>query len=372
MLAKEIGLPILLVTLITTSFASWANHEVGNGGDAVKVGSSYYSLDLFESGVQEKPYFRPGVTVDPYVLSAINAALDPSLFPNVELSRKLSELHVDDPIFTDILIQAMKIYTWRIVNGPLKDVNDSDDMVVNPPSGLVQAAIRRFETITISGDIWYAMDNENRSALVLHEIFYALLKPQFKGLDSNGREKFAQSSEVARRAVGFLFSRDFEPSIKGWQWFRNQASVKEHINESPGAFVSFRLMSNGDLPNGMRLVEGDHYLLSVQSVKNFKIEATQLIFSLNFNETNIAKYCSHQSPYEDADLVVQIVPIRSEITNVVRYQDRLGKPQTGFYDNQYVSYPSAFPKETDGGILMSEQDCVKTLKAFAPGVPLSK
>jgi hypothetical protein len=84
------------------------------------------------------------------------------------------------------------------VNRSLVDIKDENSLLAY--ERLHQLAIRRNGTIMIDRDLWGRLDDANKTALVIHEVAYALVKAQ----DIGGVT--VQDSVVAREFTGHLFT----------------------------------------------------------------------------------------------------------------------------------------------------------------------
>lgn len=225
---KRAYLLALMALLTASSALAW--QERGNGGDAIRVGGRLYSLDLYENGVERQPSYR-GFAVNPQIEKELRAALRSERFPLRLLAVKLTQMHSQDPMFAWYVVRAMERYNWVFVNGPLTDIADEQDLVVEKKSeSLVQAAIRSKAHIRISYPVWKRLDKANQAALVLHEIVYALTWPSLKKEENEYRA--FQDSSIARRVIGFWFSDAFDGK-QAWNKFVNSApDIKRHIPHS--------------------------------------------------------------------------------------------------------------------------------------------
>lgn len=355
----------ILATFILAAPTAFArNHEVGNGGDAIRISEFYYSFDLFESGLQTRPYFRKDVKINPKIHEKLELAVDPEIFPMEVLEQKLSELYLDDPNFAEYVIETMKSYAWRFVSGPLKDVDDDQDTVINPPSGLVQAAIRRKETITVSTDVWLRMNPNNQAALVLHEALYAMVQPRSADPVPTDRSEFSQESVAARRAVGFLFSRDFEPKVKGWNWFLSLDSIKMKLIKTIPRERTLVLVKDAFNANA-----GEKYAVSVQIVQNGNPVRSWDLLSDHFDDVELAKICDRKElgNLPDSQQIIKLIPLRSELTALTPfYNAQTAKLDWGNYENLWSFYPGfARTALSDSYIVQkSVESCVAGLKSF--------
>lgn len=228
---KKLPYALALMGLLTASSAfALAWQERGNGGDAIRVNGRLYSLDLYENGVERQPSYR-NHPLHPQIEKEVRAALRSDRFPTKVIVAKLTQMYGQDPMFAWYIVRAMERYNWVFVNGPLTDIADEQDLVVEKEAhSLVQAAIRSKAHIRISYPVWKKLDKANQAALMLHEMVYALTWPSLK--KAEGEFQAFQDSSIARRVIGFWFSPDFDRAL-AWKKFVNSApDIKRHIPHS--------------------------------------------------------------------------------------------------------------------------------------------
>lgn len=235
---------ILFLGLVTaTSAFAW--QERGNGGDAVKIKGRYYSLDLYENGVERQPSYRRK-PIDAGIEKDLRASLKSDRFPIRELAVKLTQMHEQSPMFSWQIVRAMEQYTWIFVNGPLVNIEDEQDLATShSPDQLVQAAIRSKAHIRISRPVWEKLDRANQAALLLHEMVYALTWPALrKSRDFPGEFEAFQDSSIARRVVGFWFSPEFTSGERAWKDFASSSpDIKRSIPYFSDTSRLFRFVS---------------------------------------------------------------------------------------------------------------------------------
>ena len=199
---------------------------IGNGGDGVVVDGQLYLLDLVEFGNHKRPYIDANAKAEENDLATLSKVahlpIDRAL-----LAKKISEIRTISPILADSLVQAVRMYTWNLVDYDLVDVGDENTIVDLPRT---QIAIRTRKMILINQTAIERLDAINRVALILHEVIYAMILPT-RILDR--REWFYQKSFVAREINAYLFSEDLH--INGEEGLREKL-------QNPGT-VSYYLPS---------------------------------------------------------------------------------------------------------------------------------
>ncbi len=202
---KTFALSIVLLSALV-SHPAFANKEAGNGGDAILIGNNLYLLDMVEAGVEENPQIdlsaQPSVELQKRVDHAF-----PQGFPTDLIAKKLVEIKRVNPMMALVLVKTMELYQWKLVNSALLDIADEHTNLKIPRKNIFQLAIRKSASILVDRSLWAKLDKGNQTALVFHEILYALDKPRNTGLDvAPGFPSQYQSSEKAREINGYLFS----------------------------------------------------------------------------------------------------------------------------------------------------------------------
>lgn len=192
----------LLMMTITSfcnfSFASGV-FDRGNGGSGIRCDKSGKSkvtvLDLYE---MESNKFTLAHDL-PKKFTSI-----------VEFILKRIELHSPDvgrETRTASLIMKNEL---RFLNESLPHIDDLGDIpTLHPGCQIIQLAIQWDENSLIgrqfvfSAATWNELDEVNKAALVIHELFYRVI------LSHN--RKFARSPQLVRLAVGYYFSDQFKP-----------------------------------------------------------------------------------------------------------------------------------------------------------------
>ncbi|OQW50451.1 MAG: hypothetical protein A4S09_01260 [Proteobacteria bacterium SG_bin7] len=218
-----LGRILCLVLTFTTAISGAASREGtrdGGGGDGIEltfpkpnrpgeVYSKTYLLDLFEYGVHQAPIFNRNVKINSTLLRRVTNAL-PELDQQISslVAQKLSEIYAYDKLTAIALLKGIELYTWRLIDANLTDVQDDDGSDVDiDRRNLVQLAIRNSHTIRISKPRFDKLDKENASALVMHEVVYAMLPAKEI---KNGSENYVfQESKRAREITGYLYSNYF-------------------------------------------------------------------------------------------------------------------------------------------------------------------
>jgi hypothetical protein len=226
---KVLLLSLSLCLIGTTS--ALAGNEAGHGGDGLWIGNRLYSLDLVEAGVEKDPYFNARIPVDPAIrarVSKVFASLDGA--PIEMISQKLSEISRIDGFVAVTILKSFELFSWRLVQGPLVDVQDEDSALRYDPKKLVQLAVRKGRSILIDRDLWKIFAPSQRTGLSFHEAVYAALKPDSiceEITDPVGRRSqrctLVQSSAKAREIVGYFFTQDF--------WLRGHSLLRSIVGD---------------------------------------------------------------------------------------------------------------------------------------------
>lgn len=178
----------------------------GNGGKGVMINGKPYLLDLVEGGVEQNPFFagKPAPNAD--LLRRVEKIFgsDPN-FPRTLIAAKLAEIQAQSYAAAQIILEAMDLYQWRLVNLAPGMVNDQREGVQVNPNDYRQIGKRLSRAIIIDRASWNLMDEGNRTALIFHEAIYAFAKP-FKGTDGY----MHQDVGAVQEATAFLFSPEMQ------------------------------------------------------------------------------------------------------------------------------------------------------------------
>ncbi len=208
---RSFGLIAGLTAVLISTSSSYAGREAGNGGNGIKIGSKIYLLDLVEAGVEQSPYFDASSKADPSDVQVIKESLSFIDDATADLfARKINELRTLDPLSAWVVMLGVNSYEWSLVGPALIPVGDEETNLDLDSSQVVQLAIRAGRRILIHHDNWNQITEDQRAALILHEIMYALLKPhdliQTDPVSGQTIKYSKQSSPEAREIVGYLFS----------------------------------------------------------------------------------------------------------------------------------------------------------------------
>lgn len=190
-----------LALAMLLSLSAFAGDKGGNGGNGVYIHGQFYFFDLVEHGVEKNPYFDPSVTVNAEIKDRLLNTL-PSEFPIELIAKKLSELEKIDPIFSNVIMRAMELYDWVLIESELKTIDDTETIL---NIELNQIAVRTNEKIYIDRYLWRKLDKANRTALIFHEAIYALILPK----EDRQTGSLDQSSSSARAITGFIFTENY-------------------------------------------------------------------------------------------------------------------------------------------------------------------
>ena len=194
---KRNAITALILTSLALGPAAFAGAKVvGNGGGGVRLGNgSIAVLDLVEAGAEQNPFFNPTIGENPIYSARIKAAL--ANIPDVPvtlISRKLQEIAAYDRGLALALIEVMELYNWRMIDLSLVHICDEDTVLNIDPAMQVQLAARSEKSIRLDSQLWKQLDANNKTALILHEVVYALASTQL--------------SADAREIVGYVFTQD--------------------------------------------------------------------------------------------------------------------------------------------------------------------
>lgn len=190
---------ILLLTLAGAIEArAWV--RVGNGGEGVRVNGVVYLRDLYEVGAHLDPYVEDAISPD--ILERWNRSPQRAVFRNQEivLLKKLTELDGILPGLAEILIVGLESYRFIFVDKELPLMPDESSTV--PQGGRVSIALRQYSDIVIQRQEWNSLSVVSQTALLIHEIFYALSNVTCPKVG-----QCFQYSQVIRPLVGDLFKR---------------------------------------------------------------------------------------------------------------------------------------------------------------------
>lgn len=179
--------------------------EIGNGGFGVKVGDRLYLQDLFEAGLHANPVYSTHPSQKKYfaevVAKSIGGLEEISFAVQDSVSAKLEEIEAVDRVFAYTIALALQSYSWRMVTIEWDDPLDSGGVLNGVVVEFVKLALRSGKMVRIHKDHWNQLDDGNKTALIFHEMIYALLR-------QNPQATKEQLSQQARSLTSYLFSRD--------------------------------------------------------------------------------------------------------------------------------------------------------------------
>lgn len=188
-----------------------AQTNSGNGGDGLMIGGKPYLWDLVEGGLENSTLSRAltgKCRIDQQLNQMLSAQLSEQNLRTAILM-KLSDLCLYSEFAAISVAQATSHMVFEWANLALLDIKDEDSLYDVPKENLVQLAARQGVTIFIDQKLWNGLDLLNRTALIFHEVFYALLEP--REILLNPKKKiYQQFSPDARRMVRILFSDRLE------------------------------------------------------------------------------------------------------------------------------------------------------------------
>ncbi len=204
----------LVLLILFTTLSGYAGEKGGNGGDGyITANGNLYLLDLIEANVHENPYFEPSGEYEEETIERLKNAI-PFLEENpaILLARKLKELESYSPLFSNLLIAGIEMFSWIPGSLDLLDIKDEESVFsISDPSKLRQLATRIDERIHLSSVHWENLDDANKVALILHEVVYAWVTPTSKcSKDKVWVCYLRQSSPEARLIIGHIFSENLK------------------------------------------------------------------------------------------------------------------------------------------------------------------
>lgn len=199
---------IIILGIIFLSAGVYAKGGSGShGGDGIIINKVPYVLDLVEFGAHLKGKAIQG---DCKIQKALEENFTMQIEENVrnEVLKKIYELcTVSDSAATGIAIASNALlFSW--VDLGLMNIKDEESPLNYDPKSIVQLAAREGYSIFIDKNFWNVLDLRNKSALILHEIVYSLLKLEesTERLADGSSAGWRQRSPQARKVVGSLYA----------------------------------------------------------------------------------------------------------------------------------------------------------------------
>lgn len=264
---------IIITVVLSTSISLAGGHSVGNGGDGILIDGTIYTYDLVENGLHTKPFFDQSIEVPDFINTAVNTqlyAFDAKVRRLVSI--KLSEIYKIDPAFYRVLETVLNMYQWNILsNFSLVEINDEDGSDVDIPKELFrQVAVRSVRSIKMDGNLIQQMNAENITAMIFHEIVYAITP--IRMILANGSYIGHQSSQEARIANAYLFNPTF--SQKGIAGLRK--AFDRRIPVGHGTPIQYATTETGFIYKNLVTVENQFFtLMESQKFETFKLERCQ-------------------------------------------------------------------------------------------------
>lgn len=196
---------LALMAMMVSATAARAGNEGAAGGDGIIDNGKVYLFDLYEMGIHDDivvPENYRHVASYKWVHDRIKLKFrsllnDTEEEPIVDiLTIKVLQVANKSQALAYHILTAMTAYQWSKVPGLLLDVNDGDTVLNVDKSLLVQLATRKSTVIRISELNWDKLNINNRAALIMHEMLYAI--------------QSSRNSSRARDLNGYLFSEGFE------------------------------------------------------------------------------------------------------------------------------------------------------------------
>ena len=175
---------------------------VGNGGEGVMIDGRIYNRDLYDFDLHFFPWIGP--TRDPEIERALKDwnPLNLSVQQKDLLVRKLSDLENAEAHLGKVLALAFRVFSWRFTDGELVLIQPDQIRKVLDQSQRVSIANRHGQTVLIQKMSFSLLNDENKIALLIHEIVYALMRTShsFDGISES------PSLATTRQIVAGFFS----------------------------------------------------------------------------------------------------------------------------------------------------------------------
>lgn len=198
-------LAFLVLGLLVSVTASSSVRDIGNGGAGVMVDGKPILLDLYEMGLTTGFYEGQIDALDQYMIAA-QAVTALTVYEQVILAQKLTEIHYVSPRLALFLASALREYFWPVIDGNLNVIAETSPLNVET----IQLANRLGSVVRLQKSYWELLDSPNRVALVLHEVAYAyapVVTETTQGLVSK------QDSVPVRELIGVLFLHSTDTTL---------------------------------------------------------------------------------------------------------------------------------------------------------------
>ncbi|WP_413291221.1 hypothetical protein [Bdellovibrio sp. HCB337] len=227
----SVGLSCLL--LVPPTFA--AVRDIGNGGAGVLVNGEPVLFDLYEIGVEKPEIDEVVVPLPLYVERASRMDILTEREARL-LAIKLTEIREVSPKFADYLVLALNQYIWRLVDQPLKPIEEETPVEID--AEVVQLANRLGTIIRIQSGYWGKMSEANKVALVLHEVIYGLAPATYM---ANGSGLQVQDGPKVRQIVGYIFLPELKK--RGVDGFFSYTGISWELSRIVGEGVVEKVVS---------------------------------------------------------------------------------------------------------------------------------
>ena len=262
----------------------------GGGGGGVEIDGQVYLLDLVQANQHLSPYYRlspqnPNVEViSTHFLNMFqfkDILSRSEVYVQSRLAIKVAEIIEIDPVLGWALIEVVRNLTWSLVETDFKLTADMQaDVFID--GEILPLAIRQGQNVYIHRQRWQKMDDENKAALILHEVLSAFSGPNYQPIKIRQFIGDLYSVEFSVRTRKFKESRiEGLPNLSSLVAFlksqlslisdcsyisRKEALAGYGIKNSSGLFV-IQLKNSG-------LVESPNYFVTVKKAEqNYKHNA---------------------------------------------------------------------------------------------------
>lgn len=299
---KKILIPILSLLSSINCFAEGG--KVGNGGSTALIDGKYYLIDLIEAGIEKSASLPSKESVD-----RLNQICDsnssyreyntacqywdtriPYYFEKYlsedSWKKLLTLIDETDDLDALVLFKSIIYFDWRFVDKPLVSINDIESPIDLSKLDVYQTATRKDNTITINTRIWNNMTEENKVALILHELLYSLVRPvptsdgKFMDQDSWKARKVTASYFGEVRRLREYLTDNYDFTIYNTS-FGNYGEADD--------FIGHDVIDGGSLVNRTFIESGAYFVvkLSNRSGKNEIIRE-----KLTFLKGDADHYCN--------------------------------------------------------------------------------
>lgn len=204
-------------------FAASGDFYIGNGGEGVITENGDIVLrDLYDNGIHHAPYF--GTQKDP-TLEINTAWLNQMQVSEDLVHRKLTDLNAYSPFLGNYVLMALEFYQWLFIDSDLTPVPNDGSPIANIDRR-IPLANRLHNIIRLHRPSWLKLSQENRVALIFHEVISGLLRPLCT------RNFICDSrSSLARDIVAGIFTHPETPGFRFLPIYTSALAIPDQFNK---------------------------------------------------------------------------------------------------------------------------------------------